>query len=213
MNWVSLQQLLAVRWRRLDLPIKKTFGYKERSEEKRVAFQKEVEAIPDEHLVYLDESGIRKNEAIEFGWAKKGTRLHDLRNGARNKVLNLIGALSNKKLIAPFAFEGSCDTDVFNTYLFKVLKPCLNKHSVIILDNASFHRASSIEVLCQQIGCKFLFLPPYSPDLNKIEGYWVLVKTKLRKLLRDRNEPINTLIGDVYMAMNKIEWSYNDEAF
>ena len=171
---------------------------------KRSKFRCEIEDIPADDLIFLDESGISKNEAIEYGWAKKGERLHDLRNSSGNKVLNLIGALQQGKLLCPFAFEGTCDTEVFNFYLFQVLKPILNKKSVIILDNASFHRASKIDQLCKEVGCRVIFLPPYSPDLNKIEGYWHLVKTRLRKLLRDAKGDLMDLITDVFMAINKI---------
>ncbi len=92
-------------------------------------------------MFYLDESGIRNNEAIEYGWAKKGHRLHDLRSGVKNKALNIICALHKNELVSPFIFEGNCNVDVFNIYLFQVLLPNLNKESTIILDNASFHRA------------------------------------------------------------------------
>ncbi len=64
---------------------------------------------------------------------------------------------------------------------------------------------SEIEKLCETVGCRFLFLPPYSPALNKIEGYWVFVKTRLRKLIRDRDETsdLMTLTSEVFMATNK----------
>lgn len=34
-------------------------------------------------------------------------------------------------------------------------------------------------------GCKFFFLPPYSPDLNPIEKYWANMKKKVREFLRE----------------------------
>lgn len=41
-----------------------------------------------------------------------------------------------------------------------------------MLDNASFHpKERTAEVLAKK-GCKVLFMPPYSPDLNPIEQYW-----------------------------------------
>lgn len=186
------------------LPIKKTFGYKERNEEKRVEFLEKLKELAKEDIVYIDESGIRKNEAIEYGWSEKGERLYDLRSGVKHKALNLIGALQNKKLVAPFAFEGTCDTKVFNTYLFSVLKPCLNKKSVIVLDNATFHRSSKIKKLCEEVGCTYRFLPPYSPDLNDIEGSWYSVKSRLRKLIRDKKGSLMELITEVFMGLNKV---------
>ena len=182
--------------------IKKTFGYQERDVNKRDIFKKKIATISAKNLVYIDESGIRKNEAIIKGWSKKGQRLHDLRCGSRNLAINIIGALKQGRVYAPFAFEGSCNTDVFNTYLQKILAPKLQKEDVIILDNASFHRASDLAKICNLIGCEYLFLPPYSPDLNKIEHYWHSIKSKLRKLLRDNSKSLMEMITDVFMDSN-----------
>jgi transposase len=166
-------------------PIKKSFGYKQRDEVKREKFIQEIASIDPKSLVYLDEAGIRKNEAIEYGWSKKGERLYDFRDGARAKVFNLVAALNQGKIFAPFTFEGSCNSEVFDTYIFQVLKKELKPEHVLVLDNASFHKKSSLEKLAKIVGCRFIFLPPYSPDLNPIEHYWHSIKTKLKKLLRD----------------------------
>ena len=136
------------------------------------------------NILYLDESGIRKNESVEYGWAPKGKKLFDLRDGSTNKCLNIIATLKGGKLIAPFAFEGSCNTEVFNLYLREFLKPVLREGDVIVLDNASFHHSSKIRELAEECGCVVEFLPPYSPDLNRIENYWHSVKCKLRRKLK-----------------------------
>ncbi|MEM6590917.1 MAG: transposase, partial [Cyanobacteria bacterium P01_C01_bin.73] len=59
---------------------------------------------------------------------------------------------------------------VFETWLAEQLLPALPYGSVIICDNASFHKGGRIEALIQQAGCSLLYLPPYSPDLNPIVG-------------------------------------------
>jgi len=59
----------------------------------------------------------------------------------------------------------------------------LDEGSVIILDNATFHRKSVLKVLAQRYNCDVLFLPPYSPDLNPIEKKWAWLKRKLRDIL------------------------------
>lgn len=43
---------------------------------------------------------------------------------------------------------------------------------VIVIDNATFHKGGRIEQLIHDTGCELLSLPPYSPDLNKIEKCW-----------------------------------------
>ena len=33
------------------------------------------------------------------------------------------------------------------------------------------------------VGCQLIYLPPYSPDLNRIEKCWAWLKSRIRKLL------------------------------
>jgi hypothetical protein len=46
-----------------------------------------------------------------------------------------------------------------------------------------FTRAGTEEQLIQDAGCQLLYLPPYSPDLNKIEQCWAWLKSRIRKKL------------------------------
>ena len=185
------------------LPIKKTFGYRQRDEKKRKDFIERVSSYHESQIIYLDETGIRKNEAIEYGYAPKGEKLYDLRDSSKNKAFNVIAALKNKKIIAPFVFEGSCNSDVFNAYLRNILKPILVKGDVIVLDNASFHKSSIIKDIAKECECKVEYLPPYSPDLNSIEEYWHSIKARLRRAIKNTNAtPIET-IREVFMGLNR----------
>jgi transposase len=64
-----------------------------------------------------------------------------------------------------------------------LLIPSLTPGQVIILDNASFHKSQETQKLIEEVECRVLFLPPYSPDLNPIEKYWANMKNKVRELL------------------------------
>lgn len=76
-------------------------------------------------------------------------------------------------------FEGYCDSLVVETYFERVLIPELLPGQTVILDNASFHRTAKLKALLEPLGCTLLLLPPYSPDLNKIEPLWQRIKTKV----------------------------------
>ena len=52
---------------------------------------------------------------------------------------------------------------------------------VLIIDNASFHKSKKVVDLIEAVGCKIIFLPPYSPDFNPIEHHWAAVKNAIRK--------------------------------
>ena len=65
--------------------------------------------------------------------------------------------------------------------------PYLKPGQYLILDNATLHKGGRIEELIKQAGCKILDLPPYSPDLNKIERCWSWLKSRIRKCLDQFN--------------------------
>ena len=73
-------------------------------------------------------------------------------------------------------FEGTCNTNVFNTWIEKFLCPELDKETVVIMDNATFHKSAETKTLIEDTGATLLFLPPYSPDLNPIEKVFGTLK-------------------------------------
>lgn len=121
----------------------------------------------------------------EYGWSKKGQKFSSLKSGKRTGRVNMIAAYCQKQLFAPFTVEGSCNRTVFETWLTKCLIPVLNPGQVVIMDNATFHKGGRIQELIESVGCHLLYLPPYSPDLNRIEKCWAWLKSRIRHLLPD----------------------------
>ena len=76
--------------------------------------------------------------------------------------------------------EGATDTEIFRTYVQRVLCPTLRPGDVVIMDNLSPHKSALTLSLIEQAGAQVLFLPAYSPDLNPIEKMWSKIKEALR---------------------------------
>lgn len=86
--------------------------------------------------------------------------------------------MNNNSELTPFVFESSVTSEVvvacFESFVETIIKP-----TVVIIDNASIHRSelfnSKIREWEEQ-NLFLLYLPPYSPELNKIEILWKHIK-------------------------------------
>ena len=119
-----------------------------------------------------------------YGYSPKGERLHALKSGRRQGRVNMIAALCNRQLMAPFTVEGACNRTIFETWLERCLIPRLKPGQKLVIDNATFHKGGRIETLVKAAGCEIWYLPPYSPDFNKIERCWSWLKSRIRKCLK-----------------------------
>ncbi len=165
-------------------PQKKTFGYIEANSEKRKHFLEKIKDIHPSMLVYSDETGIDDNEVPISGWAPRGERCYAQKKAERKTRYNITAALNLNSLFAPFIFEGYSNSSTYETYVERVLVPNLKPGMVIIIDNASFHKSKKVIELIESVGCRVIFLPPYSPDFNPIEHWWSAIKTAIKKSAR-----------------------------
>lgn len=80
----------------------------------------------------------------------------------------------------------------FNFWLKKILLPALPKNSLIILDNAAFHKTVDTYSIIENSSHRLLYLPPYSPDFNPIEKDFAIIKKRLK--FSNPNNSIDTVI-------------------
>ena len=79
-------------------------------------------------------------------------------------------------------FQTNVDTEIFNSWVIQDLIPKLPINSVVIMDNASFHKGVVMQKAIEDAGHTLLYLPPYSPDLNPIEKKWAQAKAIRRRV-------------------------------
>ncbi len=87
--------------------------------------------------------------------------------------------------------EGAVDTDTFNAYIERVLRPTIRRGDVLVLDNLSAHHASRLEAVAAACGAQVLWLAPYSPDFSPIELMWSKIKTAVRAAKARTAEELN----------------------
>jgi len=157
----------------------------EASEEKRNQYKETIKDIPYESLVYIDESGIDMSICKDRGWGRKSEKLVGKKSGKYYQRTNIIAGYVNRKSIAPMVFNGSCNSELFETWVEQFLIKELKPGQIVIMDNASFHRSQRTKDLIESVNCRIIFLPPYSPDLNPIEKFWANMKRWIKDKISD----------------------------
>jgi len=133
-------------------------------------------------LVFLDETGTTTKMTRLCGRARRGDRLKAKAPFGHWKTQTFIAGLRCDGLTAPWVIDQPMSRAIFEAYVETQLAPTLNPGDVVILDNLSSHKSERANAILRARGAWFLFLPPYSPDLNPIEMAFAKLKAHLRKI-------------------------------
>jgi transposase len=158
---------------------------KERNADLRDFYLQKLSAYRSYHLVYIDESGCDKRAGFRrTGWSPLGVAPVQIARFHRGRRYQILPAYAQDGIVHLRIFQGSTDGALFESFIEELLSYCgrwPEPKSVLVMDNASFHRSDRIEQLCRDAGVVLLYLPPYSPDLNPIEEFFAELKTYIRR--------------------------------
>jgi transposase len=168
-----------------DHPQKKTKRFREQKPEQVEQFLAELAKCACQPIVYVDETGIDTWLCREYGWSGRGIPVIGEVCGRKYERVGIVAAHLGKAIIEPYQYEGTMESSFFEAWFTRKLLPALPESSVIVMDNATFHRKSRLCPLAEEAGHRMLFLPPYSPELNPIENFWSWLKRQLQKILPD----------------------------
>lgn len=104
-----------------------------------------------------------------------------MRRSGIGNTQTFVAALRQNRFDAPRVIDGAMNVEMFDLYIKTQLVPTLRAGGVVILDNLSSHKCPAAAATLRDIGAWFLFLPPYSPDLNPIEMAFSKLKALIRK--------------------------------
>lgn len=137
------------------------------------------------NLLYLDESGCCPESPLSYGYGQIGQQKSIAQKTRKGRRVNIMGVWEEEK-----RFEYTLKVGTYNTKSYlrfmdwqaeRAMKRLFEtgKLTIIIHDNASIHRAKLVQKRHQiwsKQGLSVFFLPPYSPEMNRIEEQWLHLK-------------------------------------
>jgi transposase len=148
-------------------------------------------------LVFIDETATTTKMSRLRGRARKGERLRARAPFGHWGTQTFIAALRHDGLTAPWIIDAPMNRKIFETYVETQLAPTLSPGDVVILDNLSSHKSDVAKAILRERGAWFVFLPPYSPDLNPIEMAFAKLKAHLRRIKARTIDDLWRAVGNI----------------
>lgn len=127
-------------------------------------------------VLFVDGVHPQHNTISAQGWILKGKEYHIPANTGRVR-LNLNGALDPKTLEVTIREDKTLNADSTIEFCKQLEDKYPSAPAIyLILDNARYYRARKVQEFLENSRVKFIFLPPYAPNLNLIERLWRLFK-------------------------------------
>jgi transposase len=130
-------------------------------------------------MFFADESGFSLTPYVPYGWQPTGEQLGIATT--RKNVANVFALLSpfTGSLVSFLATKQEKINSSFIIEQINRFAKGITKETVIVLDNAPWHKSAQFKSHIEQWEKKGLFifyLPPYSPHLNLMETLWRKIK-------------------------------------
>ena len=130
-------------------------------------------------VVYADECRFSRQAPVPYAWQRRGQPPVALPaerggGGGGDTVLGLWQALGPGQPLISYQLPGALTADLFVATLDEYVRTLCGP-TVLVLDNASIHRAACVRARQPSWAARGLhlqFLPAYCPELNKIELLW-----------------------------------------
>lgn len=178
-----LARRLGYRWKRLRRSLKDrrdavlfSFFHQE------LALLHRSERAGEVALIYVDECRLSRQAPVPYAWQVRGQPAVGLPAEREAGGYSVLGFWQPGAADPTQAFTGLLSETAWTAELFvKAVDEFVTcgRPTVLVLDNASIHRATCVQQRLRAwrtAGLQLQFLPAYSPELNRIEILWRFLK-------------------------------------
>lgn len=129
----------------------------------------------------VDETHVRVYQALRTTWAEVGNQKHVPSYGHHAHV-SIFGAVDVQQGDVVFHRASSANAETFLDFLRLLKEKYADRFLVFVLNHARIHHTKMVQAFLdgeEGDAFHFIFLPPYSPQLNPIERLWKWLKDEV----------------------------------
>jgi hypothetical protein len=146
---------------------------------------------------FQDEARVGQKGTHAYIWAPVGSRPAMVRDN-RHDSAYIYGAICPARGVGAAIIMPSANTEAMNQHLKEISsRVASGAHALLLLDRAGWHQAG--ERLRVPANISLLPIPPYSPELNRMEPVWAYLRAnKLCNVVWDSYEAIVRACRDAW---------------
>ncbi len=150
----------------------------DKAKEYIATLKKDILKTKNQNLYFFDESSFSLLPNIPYGWSPKKETIKI--ESSHSTSIKVLGSLGLDNTLKAYKTHSSINSDIVIETFDKFIQDLPKDEKVtVILDNAPTHRSNKFKDKIKdwkKKGLTLYFLPPYSPELNRIEILWRFIK-------------------------------------
>lgn len=137
------------------------------------------------HLKYQDEAGISTEGVLGYSWMKKGEQKRVISVCKSRKRLSVLGVIERGTSFSYSLVSGGINSEQYLQFMEQEVRVAheeflkTGRLTVVVQDNWSVHKSKEVKKRLWEWwkkGLLVFYQPPYSPQMNRIEGEWLHLK-------------------------------------
>lgn len=148
--------------------------------EARAIYAADIMRIRDDNLIFLDETGFNLHTRRSYGYSLTNEKAFITLPANRAKNRSLLCAIGVSGVIdyeyKVGGYNSKSFIDFINTKLASYF--LTNPNAILIMDNAPFHKSRNVLSALRNNNITYKFLVAYSPQLNPIEEFFSMLKSR-----------------------------------
>jgi transposase len=170
--------------------------------DKKKEFRKRMRQRGFSNILSFDEVGFQLEMYPLRGWSTKGSRCYY--SSPRGGRLNLTGSflIGSNGIISYSIMKGGMNVNRMLDFIRRLKYEDVN-NKVLVMDNLRVHHNPEVKESLKKLGLEIEWIPPYSPDLNPVEGLFSCLKSRLRSRIIKSEEELRQCLADEINELNQ----------